>query len=368
MKKKAFFVSATGQNVGKTTICLGLISALQKKISKVGFIKPVGQRHQQIANGSHVDKDVVLFKEHFHLKSDYSDMSPLLLPSGFTRDYLDGKYEDSHLRDNIRLAFQKIVSSHDLTIVEGTGHVGVGSIVNLNNAQVAKELELEAVIITSGGIGSAFDELALNRLMFQAHGVKVIGVILNRVLDAKRNMVVEYMQKALTRWKIPLLGVIPFSTFLSTPSMQDFEVLFKTELFSGKEFLFRHFERIRLVATSEEKFKEKVLSNELIITPASRKDVISVVSRKAIQATAAGNSLKSGFILTGHEPPTEEVIKIIQSSQLPALYCPVSNFEAMRKISTYTGKIQNEDTHKVNQAISLVEQHVDIEALCQQIL
>jgi dethiobiotin synthetase len=68
MKRKAIFVAATGQNVGKTTICLGLVSGLQKRFASVGFLKPVGQESVQSHTGVPIDKDVLLFKSRFGLK------------------------------------------------------------------------------------------------------------------------------------------------------------------------------------------------------------------------------------------------------------------------------------------------------------
>ena len=56
---KAIFIAATGQNVGKTTLCLGLLAALRKRFDRVGFIKPVGQQHVQVQNDLKVDKDVM---------------------------------------------------------------------------------------------------------------------------------------------------------------------------------------------------------------------------------------------------------------------------------------------------------------------
>jgi BioD-like phosphotransacetylase family protein len=38
-------VAATKQHVGKTSTSLALLSGLQKRFDKVGFIKPVGQQH-----------------------------------------------------------------------------------------------------------------------------------------------------------------------------------------------------------------------------------------------------------------------------------------------------------------------------------
>jgi dethiobiotin synthetase len=197
MNRRAIFISATGQNVGKTTLCLGLIAALQKRFNSIGFIKPVGQQHVKVDAGVNVDKDVVLFKKHFALDSSWSDMSPVIIPSGFTRDYLDGAIDSSTLLENIGSAFYKIASQNDYTVVEGTGHVGVGSIVGLNNAIVASHLKLETIIIASGGLGSAHDELALNIAMFHQLGVKIRGVILNRVLDDKRQMLLDYFPTSL---------------------------------------------------------------------------------------------------------------------------------------------------------------------------
>ena len=50
-----------------------------------------------------------------------------------------------------------------ITICEGTGHVGVGSVVGANNARVAAELGADVVLVANGGLGRAFDELEINR-------------------------------------------------------------------------------------------------------------------------------------------------------------------------------------------------------------
>jgi len=79
---RPIFVAATRQNVGKTTVSLALMSGLQKRFGKVGFIKPVGQQHVPVtgADGKElrVDKDVVVMKEYFKLDHlPYDHMSPV---------------------------------------------------------------------------------------------------------------------------------------------------------------------------------------------------------------------------------------------------------------------------------------------------
>ena len=43
--------------------------------------------------------------------------------------------------------------------------------------------------VANGGLGSAFDELELQRVMMEMHGVKIRGVVLNHVRPEKLNMV-----------------------------------------------------------------------------------------------------------------------------------------------------------------------------------
>jgi len=365
MTKKAFFIASTGQNVGKTTICLGLLSGLKKRNMKVGFFKPIGQEHVETETGLHVDKDVVLFREYFKLTDPYEEMSPVLFPKGFTRDYLDGKLEKKALIERIKTSFDKISHRHALTVVEGTGHVGVGSIVNLNNAQVAAHLDLPLILVASGGLGSAFDELALNKTLCDTHNVKVAGIILNRVLSDKREMVIHYMKKALARWKLPLIGCIPFDPFLSNPSMKDFEILFDTTLLTGLEHRLRHFKHTRLVATSVEMYKDLIVKNQLIITPAKREDIILATLTKHwdLKITSPDEDLKAGIILTGSIPPRESLVEQIKQAEIPMIYAPVSSYNAMKMITSFTAKIRKEDEEKVKEAIDIVESHIDFDTL-----
>ncbi len=365
MKKKAFFVAATGQNVGKTTTCLGLIAGLKKRHGSVGFLKPVGQEHIETEEGSHVDKDVVLFKSFFKLNDSYEEMSPVLFPRGFTRDYLDGKVDHRHLTTKISHSFEAISSRNAFTVIEGTGHTGVGSIVDLNNAQVAALLKCPAILVASGGLGSSFDELSLNLTQCEKYGVPVGGVILNRVFDEKREMVIEYMTKALSRWNIPLLGAIPFNSFLSMPTMHDFELLFQSTLLTGPEHRLRHFQHIRLVATSVEMYRTLIIPNQLIITPADREDIILATLTRYwdLKIAHPDDDLEAGMILTGKNPPKETIVEQIRRAEIPMLYAPVSSFVAMKMINTYTAKIRKEDTAKIEEAVKVVESHIDFDAL-----
>ncbi|ETN01740.1 hypothetical protein, variant 3 [Phytophthora nicotianae INRA-310] len=230
-------VLSTGQHVGKTTLSLGLVKTLQAKFQGtnklVAYCKPVGQQHVPVGDNLRVDKDAYLFKEHFGLIQHYKDMSPVIFPDGFTRDFIDGKVTSQQLMDSIRAAHRNLYDQSDFVICEGTGHTGVGSICELNNAQVAAELKIDAVCVALGGLGSSFDQLAMNREMLKQNNVRLRGVVLNKVNPKKMDMIQDYYSRALKRWDVPLVGCIPDLKDLSCPTMADYAKLLKSDLISG---------------------------------------------------------------------------------------------------------------------------------------
>lgn len=358
------FIASTGQHIGKTTACLGLFSGLRKLFSSLGYMKPIGQQQITAEKGIPVDKDVLVFKKHFALTDSLESMSPVLIPAGFTRDFLDQKIDVNDLRKKIMHSFKKIQEHNQLVLVEGTGHCGVGSIIHLNNARVAKELQLPIILISSGGLGSSFDDLMLNKTLCDQYQLPILGVILNRVIPEKQEMIQSYMKKALERWNLPLLGCIPFDPFLSTFSMGDFELLFQTSVITGTEHRLRHFNRIRLVATSLESYREMILPNQLIITPSNREDIILATLNKHLDLLGSHKEgLCAGMILTGDSSPRHYLIEKLAKANIPVLYTPLHSYTAMQKISAFTAKISTEDVDKIKEAISIAESHIDFPLL-----
>ena len=62
---------------------------------------------------------------------------PVIIPSGYTKKYLDGEISFETQQQAIEDSFRKVQDASDIVLIEGTGHCAVGSIVNVNNATVA---------------------------------------------------------------------------------------------------------------------------------------------------------------------------------------------------------------------------------------
>ncbi|CAM9411832.1 unnamed protein product, partial [Hapterophycus canaliculatus] len=229
-----------------------------------------------------VDKDVAVAKQHFGLSAPYSAMSPLVLYKGYTKEFLDGKVDARQQKKVIRDGFEKLIKSNDFVVVEGTGHTGVGSVVGMNNADVASFLGLDVLLVGNGGLGSTYDVMVLNKNLCTARGVRVRAVLLNKVKRGKEAMVREYIGKALeiNSWDAPILGVVPWAESLDRPSVLDLEQMFHTTALSGREHLLRRYSRFELVTTSLRQLLQKLgdgginTNNTCFVTHATRNDII----------------------------------------------------------------------------------------------
>lgn len=378
-RPRGVFVAATKQHVGKTTTSLALVAGARRLLgpapdgsSRVGFMKPVGQRHVVVDNGQRVDKDVVLFKSFFDLsKCEYRDLSPVVIPAGYTRDFLDGKVSELEQVAAVERGFRAISSAHDVTIVEGTGHCGVGAIVNLDNARVASILGLDILLVVNGGLGSSFDELAVQRTMCAQHGVRIKGVVLNKVVPDKLDMIRDYFTKALRRWDIPLLGVVPDAEYLAQPSMLDYETLFRTQLVVGHEHRLRHYDRITLVSMDLRRFSRRLRTEKhtktLFVTHASRLDVVlCFVSHALVHEQIWGEPFKAGLILAGgndiDESERQAIVEALQAQTLcPALISTRSTYSTMLLISQHTAKLSALDLKRTQHAVDHYVPHIDIQ-------
>lgn len=366
MTHKSLFIASTGQNIGKTTVCLGLFSGLKQKFQNVSYIKPVGQEWTETLGGLPVDKDILLFKEHFQLTTSPKDMSPVLLPDKFTRKYLDKEIILEDLQEKIGEAFYHLQKESHFTLIEGTGHVGVGSIIDLNNAQVAKKYNTKIVLIAPGGIGSAFDQIVLNKSLCDQYGVEILGIILNKVHFEKIDMVQKYMKKALKKIGLPLLGCLPYDNLLGTPTLQDFAALFQTSLLAGETSRLHHYQKVRMVATPVDVFEKTLKDEQVIITHSAREDLILSTLSKFFEAKEASCPLHIAMILTG-TPPRPPIIAQIKKADFPCLLSPFDSFTTMKKITHFTAKIAIEDSKKIHEAIQIVEKGVDFDTLFQKL-
>jgi len=362
---KRIFVAATRQNVGKTTISLGLISTLNDNFQKIGFIKPVGQRYL-VENGYKIDEDSVLMERIFKFKFPLQDMSPIAVERGYTEKFLDSEII-SDTPKKIKDAFNHVAEGKDLVVIEGTGHAGVGSVFDLSNAAVAKMLNSRVILISPGGIGNAIDEIMLNKAVFDRMNVRLAGVIVNKVLPKKYDKVNKYVRKGLERLGIPVLGVIPYVDILDTPTMRDFREGLDMHVLCGEKFLDRQMRKILVGAMEVREAARHIEDGCLVITPGDRVDFLNLLIKIHLGRFRAQKKI-SGIILSGGIVPSKRIYNTLKKINIPTLLTRFDTYDVASKVHDLTIKIKARDKNKIKLAMDMVRNYVDMDKVIENFM
>ena len=359
---KYLYISATKQDTGKTTLMIGMLQILRDMGRDVGYIKPVGQRYVEY-QGLNIDEDAVLAREAFGLSDRAADMSPIAIERGFTERYIFNR-NPKPLEERILAAMGRIRAAHNMVLVEGTGHAGVGSCFDLSNARVAQIMDAAVVIVADGGIGRAIDEVALSLEVFAKHGVRVLGIILNKTWPENLARIQRAVGEGLKHLGTRLLGVIPFRPALVHPRMEQVAAESGGRVLCGHAALGNRVERTVIAAMAPEHVQLHLRRHTLMISAGDRTENI-LVAVVACTAKAAEMGPLSGLILTGGFEPPPVVVAALKQAGVPVILCDDDTYTVASKLRSIQFKLRPQDTDKIEAAKALVRESIDMTALME---
>lgn len=349
------FIAATRQDDGKTTTSLGLLGLLRRRIGRIGYIKPVGQRTVDVG-GMQIDEDSVLINDTYNPGLPLEAMSPIAVEPRFTRDYLDNP-DPVPLEARAIHAFNRAAWEQDFVIIEGTGHAGVGSVFDMSNARVAELLRSRVIIVSQGGVGKPIDEISLNLSLFRQRGVEVLGVVLNKVIPERIRDLRPYAEKGLARLGLPLLGIVPLNQELRKPTINQVRQELGGEWLAGARFHRRRINRMVIGAASPRHAEMYFEPDSLIITAGDREDLILAILGGAGEGTGAR---LGGVVLTQGLMPQPGLLKVMQSKNIPFISVKQDSYTAATRIHEMTVKTEPGDKQKIELIQHLIEAHVDV--------
>ncbi len=359
---KNIFLSSIHKDAGKTTVSLGLYQAFKEKNLKAAFMKPVGQEVVNVGEYN-IDKDSYLMAEVFKCGKKYREMSPVTIGRGFTEQYIFNPRKEK-LRKDIQRAFDVLKKNKDAIIVEGTGHAGVGSVVDVSNAQVAKLLNSKVIIISEGGIGKSIDEIMLNKALFDLEQVEVIGVIVNKVLPSKYYKIKKVLGRGLANKGMKLLGVLPVRPLLSAPTVEQVQHQLQMQILCGKESLQQRVRNTIVAAMEPHNMVHYLEDGTLVLASGDRIDnILLAVSSHLVRE---GKTFQiAGIILTGGLMPNTKIIDLLRKSSIPVLITDDDTYTVAAKVENLICKIQKTDKDKIVEVTKLIKKYVDVKTILE---
>jgi BioD-like phosphotransacetylase family protein len=357
---KRVFLAATGQNRGKTTTSLGLAAAIAARGRRLGFLKPIGQRFV-LVDGRRADEDAVLMKAVFDLGDPLTDMSPVTVPRHFTTEFLMGRVHDD-LAEQLLAADHRLAEGKEVVLVEGTGHAGVGAVFGLSNARVAALLDAPVIIVSEGGVGRPIDEIVLNQALFERHGVRILGAVVNKVDVHRVPELADVLRRGLRQHGLDLLGCIPYSDFLANPSLELLESHLSGARLAGEPTAGRTIGHVAIGAMQAEHAIPLLQDRTLLITPGDRDDLVDA----ALEADAAAGTDRQrvcGLLLTGGFRPPDRLLHRLRKANLWTFLVESDTYRAAESVHDILVKTHPGDTEKIEEIKQLVAGAIDVDAL-----
>ena len=358
---KKIFIAASGQNIGKTTISISLLHLARQKYSRVGFMKPLGPKPTML-RGQSVDKDAALIAQVFGLTKDLRYMSPVVVYPETSRQAIDGEISLPGLKERILSAYAELERRCDFIIIEGSGHPGVGSVLKLSNAAIARMLNAPVLMVTGGGVGNVIDTVSMNTALFKLEGAEVRAVLVNKLFTEKRETTLDYLSRALADQPFALIGGFDYKTVLANPTLRRISRLLDLPLHGNRREVGRIINHVQIGAASTQRVTEMLRESTLLLVTSSRDELLVTLAN--LYQMPEYRSLVSGLIIPGISEVSTITQRIIDRSNIPYLRTDKhSTAELYRIITEDVSKITAEDTEKLDLVRSLAEQRLDFDAL-----
>ena len=201
---QSYFVTGTDTGVGKTWVTLALMRYFSLKGHVVVGMKPVASGCA-LVNGRLKNSDALLLQEHSSLPLEYHQINPYAYALAVS-PHIAGASNPANLQV-IQTGLQSLQALADTVIVEGAGGWYSPLSQKMDNADLAKTLNLPVILVVAIRLG------CINQARLSLAAIKLSGVICagwiavcndSNVLMLQAN--IDFLVAALDS---PLLAVMP---------------------------------------------------------------------------------------------------------------------------------------------------------------
>jgi phosphate acetyltransferase len=359
---KSIFIATTEPYSGKSVVALGLVNMVLGKTRRIAYFKPIINIDPLDGKDTHI-KTVI---DYFGLDLRYEDTY------AYTRPHVMREMENEghgDMMNTIIRKFKKLEDQYDFTVIEGSDFIGEGTAFEFDlNISIAKNLSAPVLAVSSGENKTTAEIVSavLNLLRnFHSREVQVLAVVINRVKPEQVEDVRQLLATTLNDGTI--MAVIPENKALASPSMKEIYENLGGELLAGEGQLANQVDHFVTGAMNVPNFLNHIKENVLIVTPGDRGDMIIA----ALQANLSASYPKvAGMVLTAGYRPEEPIMRLLNGLEtvIPIILVNTGTFETSRMTGSIKSRITEDNTKKIQLALSIFEKNLDIKALDQSII
>jgi len=356
MSKNAY-LTATGPAAGKSALALGLMSLIEREVSRVGYFRPIGRSGP--GDTSAPDPSVELVCSVFGMECDPHAMVGIT-DHDATEMITTGRYDE--MLQEILTAYKIYEEAHDFVLIEGTNFRGPTVAFEFDiNADIARNLGAPILLAVSGRgqtIEEIIDNTILSKEKFVEHDCDLLAVIVNRLDTPRLEAVTDELSRGFAEVGIAFAGAIPEEEILAKPRMDEIASALKAEVLYGDRYLDNLVFGFRIASMQLLTILDRLEPGALVITSGDRADILLGLMASQMSSKTAN---LSGILLSSGLQPSDTVNRVIQGlrgTQLPVLAVDTGTYETAINVSRVVSSITPKSYRKIETARILFEQHV----------
>jgi phosphate acetyltransferase len=350
------YVASVEGSTGKSTVALGVLQQLSRRVGRVAVFRPIVRPDTARHGGRDYVLDLLIAHDAVDLA--YEDCV------GVTYDEVHDDPEAA--LDVIVRRYHAVAERADAVLVVGSDYTDVGTPTEFSyNAKIAANLGTPVLLVLNGFRRSTDDLRAIADLsvaeLAANHGA-LAAVVANRVGPEDLDRVVD----ALAGVRVPAYA-LPEEPVLSQPTPADLLEPIAGRMLSGDpELLSREVTGLVVAGMTMPNVLDRLFDGAAVITAADRPEVVLGVLMAHASRTFPQIStivLNGGFTL----PP--QVQRLIEGLgvTLPILETDLDTQAASAALTAVRGRLTKDSPRKIETALALFEQHVDSQALLDQL-
>ncbi|WP_308467807.1 phosphate acetyltransferase [Rathayibacter soli] len=365
---RSIFITSAEGYTGKSTIALGVLDTLARRLHRVGVFRPIAR--------SATERDYVLelLLDHVAVDLDYDQC-------------IGVSYDDVHADPDAALSriverYKAVEAQCDAVVIVGSDYTDVSAPTELGyNARVAANLGAPVLLVLGGRSGQGQEErlgqadartpdevrqlaeVTLSELQVEHAGL--FGIVVNRADPAALAEIIDTVGSAtqrITGTAAPVWAV-PEDTTLVAPSVRSVMAAIDGTLIKGDpQLLDRETLGVVVAAMSMENVLTRLIEGSVVVVPGDRSEVLLAV----LMAHSAGTfPTLSAIALNGGFELSEPIDRLIDGlrTTLPIIRTTFGTYETAVRITRTRGRLAADSQSKHDRALALFETHVDADAL-----
>lgn len=388
--KHTFFLAASGAGVGLTSVCLGVVRALDRRGIRVGFCKPISQNHSVGGGGDPSAR---------FIQATMGRTPPESIPIQEADDYV----REERIDDLMERVVEKVSEAGrdaDVVIVEALLPAEGRNFNNRLNRLMASSLDAEVILVTTLAEEAAPDFAKKVETVAALYGgidnPKLIGCIINKVgkprgesatglvpivdstSDESGGDVVSAEETAAAVARLQeecrlfqdgsfeLLGAVPANSRLQSFRTVDVARHLNAEVVSAGDMGSRRVYSVALCARTVSHIYHVFSPGALLIMPTDREDVIIAAALAALNGVVL-----AGIVLTGDAPLDRSLTDLCHrafETGLPVLKVRTGSYQTALDLSRMSPEVPPDDLERMNHVMDFIARNVSgekLEARCK---